>query len=124
MKNIVYKTESYNIIGACMEVHSELGCGFLEGVYQEALELVFLDSNIPFDREKDLKICFKNKILSKTYFADVICYDKIIIELKAVTELTDIHQTQVFNYLKATRMKLGILINFGEKSLAYKRIVI
>ena len=107
-----------------MEVHSELGCGFLEGVYQEALELMFLDRKIPFDREKELKICFKDKILRKTYLADFICYDKIIIELKAVTELTDIHQAQVFNYLKATRMKLGILINFGEKSLAYKRMVV
>ena len=124
MKNIVYKEESYSIIGACMEVHSELGCGFLESVYQEALEITFNEYRIPFIKEAEININFKNKVLDKKYYADFICYNKIILELKAVSALTEIHEAQVFNYLKATGYKLGILVNFGEKSLVYKRIVI
>jgi len=124
MKNIVYKEESYSIIGACMEVHSELGCGFLESVYQEALEITFNEYRIPFIKEAEININFKNKVLDKKYYADFICYNKIILELKAVSALTEIHEAQVFNYLKATGYKLGILVNFAEKSLVYKRIVI
>ena len=124
MKNIVYKEESYSIIGACMDVHSELGCGFLESVYQEALEITFNEYRIPFIKEAEININFKNKVLDKKYYADFICYNKIILELKAVSALTEIHEAQVFNYLKATGYKLGILVNFAEKSLVYKRIVI
>ena len=122
--SLIYKTESYDIIGACMEVHKELGCGFLEAVYQEALELVFLEINIPYKKEKELTINFKGKKLIKTYLADFVCYEKIILELKSVAEISNIHEAQVFNYLKVTGYKLGLLVNFGEKSLTYKRIVI
>ncbi len=124
MKKILCKEENYNVIGLCMKVHSELGPGFLEGVYQEALEILFKENNIPFGREKELFVHFLGKKLNKTYFADFICYDKIILELKAVSELSKVHEAQVFNYLKATGLKLGILINFGEESLNYKRIII
>jgi GxxExxY protein len=124
MDKIIYKEESYRIIGACMDVHRELGCGFLEQVYQEALEIILSENQIPFSREIELPIIFKGKVLNKKYIADFVCYGKIIIELKAVSELNEIHEAQVFNYLKATDFKLGLLVNFGEKSLIYKRIVI
>ncbi len=120
---MIYKDEAFKIIGASMKVHSELGCGFLEQVYQEALEIELKKQNIPFNRESPLTIIYDGVKLNKQYFADFICYDKIILELKAVKELDNIHEAQVFNYLKATGFKLGLLINFGETSLHYKRIV-
>ena len=97
-----------------MRVHRELGCGFLEKVYQEALEHEFIAEGIPFQREVKLKIYYKGVPLHQEYVADFVCYDKIIIELKAVKELDDSHRSQVFNYLKATGFKLGLLINFGK----------
>lgn len=122
-QNLVYKEESYKIIGAAMAVHRELGPGFLESVYQEALELEFQDKKVPYQREVSLTITYKGKALLKEYVADFVCFNKIIVELKAVKELDPIHEAQVFNYLKATGFKLGLLINFGEASLVYKRIV-
>jgi GxxExxY protein len=122
-KELIYKEESYQIIGACMEVHKELGPGFLEPVYQEALSYELGSRNIPFEKEKALKIDYKGKMLEKTYVADFVCFDKIIVELKAVKELTMEHESQVLNYLKATGYKLGLLVNFGGKSLEYKRLV-
>ncbi|MBS2212135.1 GxxExxY protein [Carboxylicivirga mesophila] len=106
-----------------MKVHRELGCGFLEQVYQEALEVELSKQGIPFEREAPLSITYDGVILNKQYFADFTCYDKIIVELKAVKELDNIHEAQVFNYLKATGYRLGLLINFGETSLEYKRII-
>ena len=123
VNNLIYKEESYKIIGVCMEVHKELGFGFLEPVYQEALTYEFSKQNIPFEKEKLLKIRYKGKKLEKTYVADFVCYDKIIVELKAVSKLTSEHDAQLLNYLKATGIKLGILVNFGSKSLEYKRLV-
>ncbi len=123
MDKIVFKEESYKIIGACMEVHRELGNGFLEGVYQEALEIEFKNQGIPYEREKELKIYFKGIELRKRYNADFICYEKIIVETKALSNLTDDHLGQVLNYLKATQFKLGLLVNFGQPKLEYKRIV-
>jgi len=121
--SLLYKQECYDIIGACMEVHSNLGNGFLEAVYQEALSIEFNNVNIPFLREKKLDIYYKGQVLSKYYIADFICFDKIIIETKATTELNSVHDAQLLNYLKATNKKLGVLVNFGQKSLQYKRIV-
>jgi GxxExxY protein len=122
MTDIIYKEESYKIIGACMEVHKELGCGFLEPVYQEALEIVFKKNGIPYQREKELSIMFYGEPLKKTYNADFVCYDKIILELKALSALLPEHEAQVINYLKTSDFKLGILVNFGSASLEYKRI--
>ena len=122
-QDIIFKDEAYKIIGAAMEVHRELGPGFLEAVYQEALEIEFDIRNIPYAREKQLKINYKEHTLSKYYMADFVCYDKIIVELKAEKELTSIDEAQAFNYLKATQYKLALLINFGENSIRYKRIV-
>jgi GxxExxY protein len=119
---LLYKDESYKIIGACMEVHNTLGCGFLEAVYQEALAIEFEKRGIPYIREAELNIEYKDTVLSKKYNADFICYDKIILEIKALSELISVHQAQVINYLKATKLKLGILVNFGEESLNYIRL--
>ena len=123
-KEYYLKEEYYQIIGCAMEVHKQLGNGFLEAVYQEALEFEFIENNIPFKREYEISISYKNKILNKRYIADFICYNEIIIEMKAVNELVDNHYKQLFNYLKATKMKLGLLINFGSESLEFKRIII
>ena len=106
-----------------MEVHKTLGCGFLEPVYQEALAYEFKQQNIPFQKEKVLTINYKDIQLEKKYIADFVCFDSIIVELKALSQLVTEHESQVLNYLKATGFRLGILVNFGEKSLKYKRLV-
>lgn len=121
---LVYKEESYKIIGACMEVHKTLGCGFLEAVYQEALAIEFSKQEIPFEQEVKLKIEYKGITLKKEYVADFICYDSIIIETKAANQFTGEHIAQTLNYLKATDFKLGLLVNFGSSSLQYKRVVL
>lgn len=123
-EDYIFKKECYEIIGCCMEVHSELGCGFLEAIYQEALELSFMDTEIPFEREVQLDVFYKGRELNKKYFADFICFDEVIVELKAVNALTDVHYVQVLNYLKATGKRVGLLVNFGAKSLQYKRVVL
>jgi len=120
---LLYEEETFSIIGAAMEVHKELGHGFLEAVYQEALENEFIDKGIPYKREVPLTIFYKNKPLNKCYIADFICFDKIIIELKAISAITAEHQIQVLNYLTATRLKLGLILNFGRKSMEHKRII-
>ncbi len=119
---MIYPKESYDIIGCMMTVHSELGCGFLEKVYQEALEREFTDKGIPFKREVNLKIYYKGNPLQQDYIADFVCYDKIIVELKAISKISDIEKAQVINYLKATGYELGILANFGETSLKTERL--
>ena len=123
MKTFYYKTETYNIPGAIFAVHNELGCGFLERVYQDALEFEFQERGIPYEREKNIQIMYKGKPLGEPYRADFVCYDNIIVELKAVEELQGIHRSQVVNYLKATGMKLGLLVNFGEEFANIERIV-
>lgn len=108
------KEQSYAINGAAMNVYNTLGHGFLVAVYQEALELEFIKRGIPYEREKELKISYEGKELRQTYKADFVCYGDIIVELKAVAHLDDSHRSQVFNYLKATGFKLGLLYNFGH----------
>ena len=121
--DLIHKEETYRIIGAAMDVHTTLGCGFLEAVYQEALLIELRKRGIPTKKEVKLEINYKGQTLSKYYEADFICYDKIIVETKALTDLSGIHEAQVINYLKATGLKLGLLINFGSKSLQYKQLV-
>ncbi len=123
MVEIIYKEESYKIIGACLKVHNKLGPGFLEGVYSEALVLEFNKDEIPFEKEKSLSIIYDGNPLKKKYRADFICYEKIIVELKATNFLYQHDTNQLMNYLKSTKLKLGILVNFGSPSLSYKRIV-
>ena len=121
---LYYKQESFNITGAAMHVYNTLGPGFLEAVYQEALELEFVKRNISYEREKVLTISYDGIVLKQTYRADFVCYDNIIVELKAVSHLDDSHRSQVFNYLKATGLKLGLLFNFGNANgLEFERKV-
>ena len=121
--NIIFKEECYLIIGACMEVHKKLGSGFLESVYAEALELEFKKANVPYEREKKLQVFYDNQPLNKYFKADFVCYHSIIIELKATKYLIDSDTQQTLNNVKATKIKLGLLINFGAPSLISKRIL-
>jgi GxxExxY protein len=114
---------TYKIIGAAMEVHRELGCGFLEAVYQEALGREFETQRIPYSSQPVIEIKYKGKPLEKKYQPDFICYGEIIVEIKAISGLTGIEEAQLINYLKATGLKIGILLNFGSKSLEHKRFV-
>lgn len=111
---IIYKDECYQINGACFEVYKEKGCGFLEDVYQECLEIEFEMQEILFEAQHPLKLSYKGRPLKKKYVPDFICLGKIIVEIKAVKEITDEHRAQVQNYLKATGYKLGLIINFGH----------
>ena len=123
MNDLIHKEESYKIIGACFEVHKELGNGFLEAVYQEALEIELGIQKIPFEREKSQYIYYKGKKLKKRYIPDFMCYDKIVVEVKALSQMSSDTESQVLNYLKTTGYKVGILVNFGEQSLKYKKFV-
>ncbi len=113
-EKVLYKNECYAIQGAVFEVYREMGCGFLEAVYQECLEKEFALRNVPFVSQEELRLFYKDKLLQQTYNPDFICYEKIIVEIKAVKEIAPEHKAQVFNYLKATNMKLGLLVNFGH----------
>lgn len=125
MSNIIHKLESYEIMGACFEVYKEKGSGFLEAVYQECLEMELGDRSVPFIAKPPLLLSYKGRPLKSAYQPDLICYEKIIVELKAVTGLSDEHRAQVHNYLRATKMKLGLLVNFGHyPKLEYERIVV
>ncbi|HET8810411.1 MAG TPA: GxxExxY protein [Flavobacteriaceae bacterium] len=123
MAEILYKNESYKIIGACMKVHRTLGAGFLEAIYEEALEKEFKKQNIPFQRQVKLDVFYESEKLNKFYKADFICFNEIIIEIKSVQMLPAIFYSQLKNYLSATKKELGLLVNFGELSLNYKRIL-
>ncbi|MBQ6166543.1 MAG: GxxExxY protein [Muribaculaceae bacterium] len=122
MAIIIYPHESYVIHGCLLNVYNGLGRGFLEAVYQEALELELASAGVPFKREVRLPIYYNGVLLKKEYYADFVCYDKIILELKAVSELLKVHKSQVKNYLKASGYQLGILANFGSTSLETARI--
>lgn len=119
-----FKDECYDIIGACMEVSNELGAGFLEAVYQEALCYEFADQGIPFENEKILDVYFKGRLLRKKYIADFMCFGEVILEIKAIDALHPEHTAQVLNYLKATGKKIGLLVNFGTSKLQYKRVIL
>jgi GxxExxY protein len=116
--------QTYALIGSCMAVHNELGPGFLEAVYQEALTIELKRREVPFVREKPLTIYYSGQPLATRYSADFYCYDSIILELKALSELIPKHHAQILHYLKATRATRGLLINFGSEKLEYKRFVL
>ena len=125
MEALLYRDECYKIIGSCFEVYNNLGSGFLENVYQECLEIEIKNNKIKYISQKEIEIKYKENVIKHKYRADMVCYDKIIIEIKTVSKLTNEHRAQVINYLKATGYKLGILVNFGAfPKLEYERIVL
>ena len=122
--DILNKDESYRIIGACFEVYKEKGCGFVEPVYQECLEIELSLQKVPFSAQTELKLQYKGHLLDQIYKPDFICHEKIIMEIKAVSKLVDEHRAQVHNYIKATGYKLGLLVNFGHfPKIEWERIV-
>ena len=124
MVEIILKEESYKIVGACFEVYNAMGCGFLEAVYQECLGIEFSKQTIPFKAQAPLELSYKGQVLEQKYIPDFTCFGKVIVEIKALKELSDEHRAQVHNYLKATGYRLGLLVNFGQHSkLQYERIV-
>ena len=123
MAEIIYRKESYATIGACFEVYNEKGCGFLEPVYQECLGIEFEYQRIPTIAKPSLTLSYRGRILTQTYEPDYVCFERIIVELKAVSALTDEHRAQLLNYLHATGFELGLLVNFGHyPGLKYERI--
>ena len=124
MSNLIYKEEAYQIIGKCFEVHNNLGPGFLEIVYKDALEYEFTKAKIPYEREKEYIVNYKEIILPHKFYADFVVFDKIILEVKAVSGIPDEFIAQAINYLKVSRNKLALIVNFGELKLNYKRIVL
>lgn len=124
-EELIYKNECYEIVGACFEVYNENGCGFTENIFQECLEIELTRRNIPFRAQVEMPVHYKGQILKSKFKADFVCYDKIIIELKAVSVLIDEHRAQVLNYLNASGFKLGLLVNFGRyPRLEHERIVL
>ena len=115
--------ETYQIIGAAMEVHTRLGCGFVEHVYQDALEIEFITRNIPYEREKHMNIFYRGVPLKHDFYADFVCHGSIIVELKAVKELLAEHEAQVLNYLNISDYSVGLLFNFSKRSLEYQRFI-
>ena len=115
--------QTYEIIGAAMDVHTELGCGFLEKVYHDALEIELRHRNVPFQREYSIPVRYKNQTLSTHYRAEFLCYDSIIVEFKALKQITSIEDAQVLHYLKATGLERALLLNFGTPRLTHQRFI-
>ncbi|MEW6201448.1 MAG: GxxExxY protein [bacterium] len=121
--DLIYKELCYGVVGAALEVHKNLGNGFLEAVYQEALSIELEAKNIPYEREKELKVKYKDRTLEKSYKADFVIDRKIIVETKTISKVTGVEEAKMINYLKCTGLRLGLIINFGAVSLEWKRIV-
>jgi GxxExxY protein len=123
-KELIYADETYSILGACFNVYKQMGCGFLENVYQECLEIEFEFQGIPFVSQEDLELKYRGRPLRQTYRPDFVCYEKIIVEVKAVSTLIDEHRAQLLNYLNATGLKLGLIVNFGHfPQLQHERLI-
>lgn len=121
---LMYEAETYQILGACFEVYKENGCGFVEPVYQECLEIEFGIQTLPFQPRVQLQLSYKGRVLKKRYIPDFICFEKIILEIKAVSDLSDVHRAQIHNYLKSTGYRVGLLVNFGHyPKVEYERII-
>lgn len=123
MAEILFKEESFKIIGICMEIHKTLGMGLKEINYKDAMEIEFIENNIRYEREKRFSVKYKEKLLRNPYIADFLVFNCIIIEVKSVAAIIENHSYQTLSYLSVSKQKLGIVINFGEKSLTWKRIV-
>ncbi|MBO2544792.1 GxxExxY protein [Salegentibacter sp. BDJ18] len=123
MGKLLFEENTYKIIGACMSVHKGLGAGFLESVYHEALEKEFKNQEVDFDSKRKLQVYYNGAPLQKYFIADFICFDKIVVEIKAASFLHKDTEAQTINYLKSTNYPLGLLINFGQSSLTWKRFI-
>jgi GxxExxY protein len=124
MMELLLKDEVYQIVGAAIEVHRELGCGFAEAVYEEAMLIELAARGIPFESQKILRISYKDRVLEKAYIADLICFSSIIVDLKAIDRLSGKEEQQILNYMKATGIRVGLLINFGSSSkLEWQRYI-
>ena len=123
MAELLFKEESFKIIGLCMEIHKTLGMGLKEINYKDAMEIEFIENNIPYEREKRFSVKYKEKILRNAYSADFLVYDSIILEVKCLAAIIDTHLYQALSYLSVSQQKLGMVINFGEKSLVWKRLI-
>lgn len=125
MSRLILEQETRRILGACFEVYREKGCGFVEPVYQECLELELASQSIEFLAQKEIGLCYKGRLLKQTYRADFVCYGKVIVEIKAVSALADEHRAQLMNYLRATGIKVGLLINFSHyPGVEHERFVV
>jgi len=125
MAELIYKEEVYAVVGAAMEVYNQLGPGFLESIYQEAMEIETLERKIPTKPQHNIVVLYKGKPLKKFYIADLLCYDQVIVEIKAIDTLTTREESQLINYLKATGLKVGLIINFGSHGkLEWRRLVL
>lgn len=123
MAELLYKEESFRVIGICMEIHKTLGMGLKEINYKDAMEIEFIENNISYEREKRFSVKYKDKLLRNPYVADFLVYDSIILEVKSAAAIIESHTYQALSYLSVSKQKLGMIINFGEKSLTWKRIV-
>lgn len=124
MQTILYKEEVYNFIGRCMEVYNNLGFGFLEIVYKDAIQLELEEENIPFSREKEFPVIYKGNKLTRSFFADFVVFENIVVEIKANADgIAKEAFSQTLNYLKVSKNKLGLIVNFGKQKLEYKRVV-
>lgn len=121
MVDLIFKEESYKIIGCCFEVYNELGPGFLEAVYQESLSIELSKQGIPFIQQAEMNVYYKGIELRKKYYPDFLCYGDIVLEIKAMENLSPADEAQILNYLKGTKKPLGLLVNFGAEKLQYKR---
>lgn len=125
MTKLIHADETHALLGACFEVYRDKGCGFLEAVFQECLELELGDRAIPYQAQPHLRLVYKGRVLKQSYQPDFVCFDKVILEIKAVSKLADDHRAQLHNYLKATGLRVGLLVNFGHHPLVeYERIVV
>lgn len=124
MEEYLFNEETYKIIGICMEVHNQLGAGFLEIVYKDALELEFKNNDILFEREKEYVVNYKGTILKHKFYADFIVYDNIILEIKGIKSIPEESFAQCINYLKVSKKRIALLVNFGNSKLEYKRIIV
>jgi len=120
-EDLILKDEVYRIVGAAMEVSNNLGCGFLEAVYQEVLGIEFSDAEIPFEAQKRIVITYKERVLSREYIADFICFQQIIVEIKALKRITEVEEAQLINYLRAAKLPVGLILNFGGTQMEWKR---
>ncbi len=125
MNELLLRDEVYAVVGAAMEVYNQLGCGFLEAVYQEAMEIELAERGIPFEAQKPLRVTYKGRQLKKEYVADILAYAALLGELKAMEHLTSKEESQLLNYLHATKLRVGVLLNFGSvRGLEWKRMVL